>query len=280
MKLKFPDEASAPTDALPEYESPPVVETSIGVQFEGLEGFQSLHAASFWERIRDKYVRLEERPPLDPAFETFGPRSAPLGVPELQMIQAPIQPRFFFISEDDSELVQLQKDRLFFNWRKRPGAEEYPRYVHVREKIESLFQMLRDWSRDEGLGKPRPTQCEAIYVNIIPLVDSAGEACGLSYVFPWLVGMMGTTEDGVFKFRRVLQNQSGIPVARLHVSLEYGTEEESRRSARLNLHVRGHPAEQTFNKSLEMIDAEREIIVRTFTEITSKEAHMMWERQK
>ena len=280
LRLKFPDEASPPAGALPEYGNPPVVETSLGIQFEGLEGFQSLHVASFWDRVRDEFPRLEEHPPLEPAFETFGPRSAPLGAPEFQIIKAPIQPRFMFVGKDDSELVQLQKDRLFFNWRKRPGAETYPRYSSIRPKLESLFQSLTDWARTQGLGEPRPTQCEAIYVNIIPLTTEVGKACGLSFVFPWLTGLMGTTEDGTFNFRRRLQNEAGESVARLYFKLQYGTDEESSRSARLDLHVRGHPPGPTFDECLEMIDAEREIIVRTFTEITSDDAHQMWERKR
>lgn len=277
LRLKFPDQVSSPGDALPEYETPPVIETSIGLQFEGLSGYQSLDAASFHARIRDKFPRVEEHPPMDPAFETFGPRSSLLGTPQLQLIQAAIQPRYFFLNEDGSELVQLQRDRLFYNWRKR-GAE-YPRYAHVRATLLQLLESFSSWASDESLGTPIPTQVEAVYVNAIPLVDSEGSGCGLSFIFPWLKGLRGMTEDGLFQFRRRLLDEAGEPVARLNFSLRYGTDEGSARSAQLMLHVRGHPAGPSFENCVSMIDAQREVIVRTFTEITSPSAHALWRRR-
>lgn len=280
MRLKFPDEASPPGDALPEFGSPPVVETSIGFQFEGLVGFKGLHAATFWSRIRDEFPILEEHPPLDPVFETFGPRSNRLETPEIRFVTGPMQPRLFFVSADGSELVQLQSDRLFFNWRRQPSAVQYPRYGHVRDRLSDMIKVLSEWAAEEGLGSPKPTQAEAIYVNAIPLKKPDGSECGLSFYFQWLEGLMGTTEDGIFRFRRRLENERGEPVARLNFQLGYGTDEESSRQVTLNLHVRGQPPAPTFDDCLAMIDAEREIIVRTFTQITSAEAHKVWERQQ
>ncbi|MCA0910083.1 TIGR04255 family protein [Qipengyuania gaetbuli] len=280
MNLKFPDKEAPDTSPLPVYGSPPVVETSLGVQFEGLSEFQTLRVASLWERLRAEYPVLEEHDPLQPAFETFGPRSSAINAPGLMLHTKPVQPRFFFISEKGDQLVQFQRDRLAFNWRKREGAEEYPRYESIRAKFEEAFAAIKEWAKEEGLGEPVPNQAEAIYVNFVPLEDANGEKCGLSYFFPWLGGLIGMTEDGLFQFRRRLEDVNGDPVARLNFQLQYGTDEESSRQARLHLHVRGRPNTNTFNEALKMIDAERAIIVRTFAEITSEEAGVIWERKR
>lgn len=271
---------SSPGDPLPEYDAPPVVETSIGIQFDGLSNYQSLHAAAFRALIGSKYLRTEEHQPMEPAFETFGPRSSLISTSQLQLVEAALQPRYFFLTEDGSELAQLQKDRLYYNWRKRTSAAEYPRYTHVRSQLAELLEALTRWAADEDLGEPTPTQVEAVYVNSIPLIDHEGSSCGLSFIFPWLKGLMGMTEDGIFQFRRRLLNDAGEPVARLNFNLRYGTDEESTRSAQLVLHVRGHPPGLSFDDCLAMIDAEREIIVRTFTEITSENAHDLWRRRQ
>lgn len=258
-----------------------MIETSVGIQFDGLTNYISLNAASFHSRIAGNFPRVEEHRPLDPAFETFGPRSSLLTTPQLQLVEAAIEPRYFFLSEDGSEIVQLQKDRLFYNWRKRSPAAQYPRYeAHVRVVLGDLFRILTSWAAEERLGAIIPTQVEAIYVNAIELRDHSGSSCGLSFIFPWLSGLIGTTEDGLFQFRRRLLNETGEPVARLNFNLRYGTDEESARSAHLMLHVRGHPPGSRLEDCLDMIDAERDVIVRTFTEVTSPEAHSLWRRRQ
>jgi hypothetical protein len=88
------------------------------------------------------------------------------------------------------------------------------------------------------------------------------------------------TEDGIFQFRRRLVSDAGEPVARLNFNLRYGTDEESTRSAQLMLHVRGYPAGRSLEDCLRMVDAEREVIVRTFTEVTSPDAHSLWRRRQ
>jgi uncharacterized protein (TIGR04255 family) len=280
LRLSFQDQPLAAGDPLPEFAAPPVVETSLGIQFDGLDSFKSLLASALWNRVKPRFPVLEEHPPLDPQFETFGPSNSELGQPKIQLVQGIIQPRYFFVSANDSELVQFQSDRLFFNWRRRPGAERYPRHTYIRGELQKLLNTLVEWAADEGLGEIAPTQCEALYVNRIPLTDTDGENCGLSFIFPWLSGLMGTTETGLFRFTRQLNCDQGNPVARLYSTLQYGTDASGKREAQLMLHVRGRPLHTTIADCLEMIDAEREVIVRTFAEITSKAAHAIWERQR
>lgn len=278
MRLIYPEQAYSSDDPLPEFAAPPVIETSIGVQFDGLDGYATLHAASYWERIQTEYPRLEEHPPLDPAFETFGPADGQIGQAQIQLVQGAMQPRYFFINNNDDKLVQLQGDRLFLNWRKRNESSEYPRHTHIRAEFEKKLEELAKWAGEKGLGPVNPTQCEALYVNRIPLRDGEGINCGLSYFFPWLQNLTGTTESGSFNFNHRLASEQGGPLARLHMSLHYGTDPEGKREARLMLHVRGRPLEPSIEGCLSMIDAEREIIVRTFAELTSAKAHAIWER--
>lgn len=63
-------EVSSGGQDLPEFKSPPVIEVVCGVQFEPLPGFLSVHFGEFWARIRDRYPRTEDRPPLGELRET------------------------------------------------------------------------------------------------------------------------------------------------------------------------------------------------------------------
>jgi uncharacterized protein (TIGR04255 family) len=279
LRLSFPDQASKPGDLLPDYDSPPVTESSIGIQFDGLANYHSLDAWDFWSAIRSEFPTVEEAQPLDPVFETFGPSDGALRQLQFQVLAAPIQPRFLFISKDGSELVQLQHDRLFFNWRKRGDGATYPRFPHVIGRLRAQLGLLSEWAERNKLGEIVPTQCETLYINRIPLVDRDGNHCGLSHFFPWLEGLRGRTEDGNFTFRRRLNDEGGNPIARLSCDLRYGTDQSGRREAQLLLLVRGRPSSQSIDDCLELIEAEREVIVRTFTEITAQTAHRLWGRK-
>lgn len=279
MRLSFPEEASPPGDRLPEYGRPPVVETSLGIQFDGLHGYTSLLAADYWAEVRDQYPLVEERQPLAPAFETFSPSDSRLTDPRFEVVAAAIQPRFFLITRDGSELIQLQRDRFFYNWRHTERGAAYPRHTHVRSMLKQHLERLYRWAESAKIGEVIPTQCEAVYVNRIPLRDVEGKSCGLSFIFPWLKGMLGMTEDGAFTFRRRLHDETGTPVARLNFNLRYGTDEAGAREAHLLLFVRGRPPVPSIDGCLNFIDAEREVIVRTFTEVTSEAAHALWERR-
>lgn len=280
LRLSFPDQVSKAGDQLPDYESPPVIESSIGIQFDGLANYHSLDAGSFWNRIKDDFPLIQEMAPLEPAFETFGPSNGTFRQPQLQILPAAIQPRFCFISKSGAELVQLQKDRLFFNWRKNESAARYPRYPHVKDRLREQLGHLYAWAEANRLGEIIPTQCEAVYVNRIPLQDASGKQCGLSHFLPWLEGLKGRTEDGTFLFRRRLHDESGMPVARLSFDLRYGTDQIGEREAQLVLLVRGRPREPTMEACLELIDAEREVIVQTFTDITADSAHQIWGKRQ
>lgn len=279
MRLNFLDVPLATTGAMPEYARPPVVEVSLGYQFTGLGAYTSLSAADLHEEVKREYPTVEEHPPLDPAFETFG-LGATLAPVRFEIVTAPLQPRFFFLSRDGSELLQFQKDRLHYNWRKTEGDRDYPRYPTVRNKFEKAHKRLSDWAKRHKLGSVNVTQCEIVYVNIIPLVDDAGKECGLSTLFPWFDGLPGRTEDGNFQFRQRLVDEQSRPAARLTCTLQYGTDGSGHREARLMLVVRGRPNDGTEADYMEFFDEGRKIIVHTFTNITTDLAHNLWGRMK
>lgn len=278
LKLRFTEQGPLP-DSLPTYGSPPVIETSLGIQFEGLTSYTSLAAADFRNMVKHEFPLVEEHSPLDHAFETFGPSDSNISDQRIQAADGAISPRFFFIAGTGTELIQLQKDRLYYNWRQTKRHEPYPRHEYVRGKLNQQLDNLQRWASEFELGEVIPNQCEAAYINRIPLHDIEGKQCGLTHVFRWPQGLEGTTEDGSFFYRRKLLEESGEAVARLFFYLRYGTDSAGEREAQLVLVVRGKPRDTSKTSCLEFLDAAREVIVHTFTQATSDAAHKMWERE-
>lgn len=279
MKLHFEGQSPITDADLVDYGAPPVVEVTLGFQFEQITGYNSIRAAGFWNILKDEYPNIEEQPPLEPGFETFGANDSAIVATRVELFPASsIQPRFFFANASGSELLQLQRDRLHLNWRGTAAGESYPRYPTLRARFERVLAAHRDWASSMG-SIVQPTQVEIAYVNRVPLVDENKQPCGLSYLFPWLEGLPGHTENGAFQFRRKLFDESQQPIARLHFTLQYGTDELGQREAQLVFLVRGRPTEATQSHCLAMLDGGRKIIVHTFTMMTSKTAHSLWKMQ-
>jgi uncharacterized protein (TIGR04255 family) len=278
LNLHFQDEPPVTDADLTGFDSPPVVEVSLGFQFEASGSYNSFVAADFWQRVRKAYPRMEEQPPLEPGFETFGANDGAIAQNRIEFVPATvISPRFVLINESGSELLQFQRDRLHLNWRGFVTKEAYPRYPQLRDRFREALAEHRTWTAGHGMAA-QPTQAEVVYVNRIPLVDGNQKPCGLTHLFPWL-GIDGITEAGSIQFRRKLFDEDEQPVGRLHFTLQYGTDERGHREAQLVYLVRGRPQDPTEDRCLAMLDAGRKIIVHQFTQMTSPSAHSLWEKQ-
>ena len=61
-------------DNLPDFNDPPVAEVVLGLQFNPLTKFRSVHIGALWEHFRDNFPKVSEHPPLQQMFETLGTR--------------------------------------------------------------------------------------------------------------------------------------------------------------------------------------------------------------
>src|SRR4029077_3801482 len=110
-----PTEISADTP-LPSYASPPVVEVVVGVAFWPLHGLTVVDISAFWsENLREHFPKVHEQPPYVPPTELLGGQS--LTLPTIMPMALP-HPRLWFLSSDEQELLQLQRDYFACNWRK------------------------------------------------------------------------------------------------------------------------------------------------------------------
>jgi uncharacterized protein (TIGR04255 family) len=147
------------------FERPPVVEVVCGVFFGTLPGLRIPHIGVFWDRLRADFPTADEAPPLLPVIETQ--ESSLLDGSNL-MLEAPL-PRSWFRTADGHGLIQLQRDRFVYNW-KRETAEDgpYPSYDFVVVEFEKRWAQFSEFIAQEGLGELVPRQFELIYVNVIP----------------------------------------------------------------------------------------------------------------
>jgi uncharacterized protein (TIGR04255 family) len=258
---------------LPDFERPPLNEVVLGVQFSPSRRYHQIYAKDVWELFRQEFPKVTEQPPLPPIFETFGrPQRPRLNI---ELVREPVHSRYWFISENEYELIQYQKDRLLHNWRKvGDGANPYPRFESILPKfekelftLEKLFEHLFDQ-------KMNITQCELTYINHILLTEENGGAIG-----KW-ISLINTDdaqiEDIAFSFRKTLNDEENKPYGRLIVDCKTGINQKDERLLVLELTVRGIPKEPNVSAISYFLKDGRQILVTYFDQITTELAHEKW----
>lgn len=268
---------------LPSYKSPPVDEVAIAVQFQGIERF-SLAYGAFYERVRDRLPGYEEHDPIAVQFETFGrtqEASAEISLESLSLR------RGWYVSADGHELVQLQPNRLVQNWRRIRGKGEYPRFPSVFAEFQNNFAVLNSVLNDLNLAEPVINQADVSYFNNISLLEDEGYATAFERIFRWPRAEWLSERVGDFRLEpeggnlslsfRVYSADSKTPCARLVATALPAETEEGEKMIRFQLRFRGPPEP---NCALEeFLLTGRGAIVKTFTDLTSPECHLIWERE-
>jgi uncharacterized protein (TIGR04255 family) len=135
------------------YKSPPVTETSLGIQFAPLSGWDVNLFGLFSERVRESYPKFQSAPPavLDTQTNLFL-----IGVPKIRGI---------YSSGSATDVVQIQDDFFFVNWRKMSESSIYPRYANVRSNFVDQWTNFRRFLVDNGLAAPLIQRYQVTYVN-------------------------------------------------------------------------------------------------------------------
>lgn len=136
----------------PSYKNPPLNEVSIGLQFQPLERLKIPHFGLFWERIQKHFPVVEHAPPI-------------VGKSQESSEWFPL-PRVWFIDKSDTRLLQLQADRINFNWRFREGADPYPRFQTIAPQFFELLDTFGQFLAEADIGVISPTVAELTYVNL------------------------------------------------------------------------------------------------------------------
>lgn len=269
--------------SLPEFTDPPVVEVALSIQFDPLKKLRGLQLGLLWKEFKARFPVTEEHPPLEPSFERFGlsPTSGKSQV-QIQLLEELPVPRYWFLNESGTQLIQVQQDRFVHNWRKHKGQEEYPRYEQLRVTFSQELDRFQRFLEQEDLGTLTPNQCEVTYVNHI--FHGTGEEVTLEKILAPVSRQYGgeflpVPESTRATFRYVIDNEANQPVGRLHIAAEpaYRTADKQKMYV-LNLTARGAPAEATIEAAMGFLDVGREWVVRAFADITTVEMHHHWGR--
>lgn len=258
------------------FENPPVIEVAVAVQFDAITRLTTPQLGAFWQSLSGEFPRVEEYVARPPTFETFPQQHLPVERLQFQIGgKAPVS-RCWFVSEDDSRLIQIQADRFVFNWRKR--SAEYPRYEYVRQQFDKFLAVFRAFVDDHELGEIHPNQCEVSYVNRID-----GTSPDLARVSPLWAGHHTTDFLGEPQSIRTatsykIQTEGeDEPEGRLHVTQRYDIEPDPH--ILLTMVARGAPRPATWEGVSNFLDLGHDWIVHGFLAVTTLEMQDSWGRK-
>jgi uncharacterized protein (TIGR04255 family) len=268
--MDYPIPNSFSSGALPSYRKPPVNEVVCGMRFDSPDKLRIPHIGLLWNRFRADYPTIQHAAPIASAKgELLIDRATGL----------PLQ-RVWFINESDDQLVQFQFDRFYFNWRRRQG--DYPRYLHIISHFESILNTIESFFKEFELGEFKLIECELSYINHIPEGQAWHMADDLPKIFSDFLWKQTTGRFLPNPINVAWQTQYPLPEKNGHliVDLKQAIRTEDKVPLLvLELTARG-VGKSTSKNAREWFDIAHEWIVRGFTDLTTPEAQMLWEREK
>lgn len=265
----------------PKFDRPPVIEVVHGVRFRRLN-INIAHPGHFQDLLKDRYPGVQTVPALPPEREYFGtPQFAALRfeIPLLAEL-----PRAWFISADETMLIQLQSDRLLLNWRAGPKKDIYPAFSAISAEFRRVLETLVEFAKASGLGSVDTEQCEMAYIN------QMGTWLHDSVMTPheWLRGWspdlgpdwVGEMEDFSSVARFALRRPDGQAYGRVTANATTVIMPPSLdRSLQFDISVRGIPNPTGIDGILEFHEMAHDQIVRCFAAMTTTSAHDYWGRR-
>lgn len=253
----------------PSFKSPPLVEVVCGVRFRPLSAFEAPHYGLFWKTIQKGYPRSRTVASLSSGNQIEVRPNEPAEVTVQLSINAPDMPRVWFISADDTRLVQLQPDRFLFNWREGPERAKYPRYPAVIGRFKTLYGTFEKFLKDNKLGNLSLLSAELSYINHIKPGAGWSDLGDIGEVFPdfsWRRGNRVVTPPVNFNFR----SNHVLAGGRLSVTVQTArsTADQSQ-LLRFDLTVRGEATDFEKEGMWKWYDAANISIVDSFTDLTS-----------
>ena len=263
---------------LPRFRKPPVSEVALGVQFPPV--LNPIHLGLYYQRVKSRFPKVQVQPPIAPAFELIAPAQMTSGLPPIMSRS----PRMWFLAEDESSLIQIQSDRLLFNWRGGLQGRPYPHFDAVYEEFAKALDGLEALFHAERIPSEAVNQCEVLYVNPLPTVNTGVSPSEPEKIFCILskervAEWSAPKEELSFTLRYRLNDEDGTPLGRLTAALLSSNSAPQIASGfQLEMIARGVPRGTGRQGITAFHEHGHRAIVRCFASITTPEMHKLWER--
>lgn len=283
---------SYPKSALPKFSKPPVTEVAFAVQFAPLMNMRATHFGTIYQKLGRRLPEVREMPPLDRLNEVFGKGAWQTQGIKLAIGSPPAMPRMWFLNDDGSQLLQIQRDRFAHNWRRVTKKQKYPSFDKIFPKFGRDLRTFSALITRENIGKLKPDMVEVIYVNTIDTGGLPSPHGSMSkLIAPWSNRYSDSflthdkhvqkLESWSFSNKHIIFGNGDTPIGRLYITAQPTTDKISKgKSVLLKLTARIILDKPTIKAALESVRFGHEIIVQAFASMTAKGMHKVWGRKR
>jgi len=260
---------------LPDFRTPPAIETLMGFYFAPMKGWQTPYFGLFWNEIRKNYPRVEVQPFLVPEQ---GLRLELKSEKSRLELSGEVPVRWMYFHDSGKTLIQIQSDSFIQNWRKRSDKDPYLHFGDLRPSFASMWDRYSRFLRANKVQAPAVRECEVTYVNHI---DKGAGWSSLRDLGNVVSCWSGATSGNFLPAPDLISLNVVYPIrktgGRLQVTLQPGIR-EGQETLQLTLMAKCKPESSTTVELMNALDIAREWVVRGFTDFTTGNMHKIWER--
>ncbi len=254
------------------FKNPPINEVVIGVYFDPkIVAFRSEHVGILWSKLREEFPTVEQRPPLN----------SPIRGNETLLELMPM-PRYWFVSEDQVTLIQIQQDAFFLNWRRKDS--EYPHFEeNLKPSFDKYYGIFKSFLKNDlGVENLRIGHCELTYIDLIEPPEYWKGPLDTPNVIPsFSIPDCASAQDAVPDFNCAYSYHVN-PNLQLYVAIRSATPVEQPDSRLMHLEFKslGKPPGNTKSDTDAWYDRAHEVIVQQFLSMTNERIqNKFWIRQ-
>lgn len=247
------------------FDDPPIHEVALGRTFLPREDFLIPYYGMFWDRLRERFPNTEHAAPIVEAAEILN--------------EGLFLPRVWFTSADSTRLVQLQQNRLHYNWRRTDESQTYIRFPTIQAECIDVWEKFGQFVLEVTKQPVLPINAELTYTNLIdldPSVSAHEIAVATLKDVCWTGGQRFLNAPKAFAHNYTF-TLPGMDAA-LQVTAQAVKRKASNTEAlKLELTVKGKcPNELPFKK---WSDDAHSFLVQAFKDLTKTTMHEHWKLQ-
>lgn len=255
----------------PNFDRPPVIETVLGLQFPARPGWNLPQMGAYWGEVRSRYPKTE----IHPTLANLPGGDTPETGPQLTLRLEP-DARFWLVGADETELVQLQRNRFIQNWRAAEGCD-YPRYEVLSKRFLDRWRHLVDFWEQTGIEPPTELRCEVTYINHIDQGSGWSTFADLPEVFPCLSNQRTTGFLPDPESIGLTRSYSMPDGARLRAEVRPVVRAtDQMKTLQFTLSAIGDAASAATEDVQKWLNFGREWVVKGFVDLTSEKLHAKW----
>lgn len=267
-----------PQPKLPEYDSPPAVETLMGVHFARLAGWNIIHFGQLFARFHDTYPKAALLPPVveqqDIAQGTFN------------MLDLPV--RAIFTNTNDTELVQVQSSMFLRNWKRTEQNQDYLHYAILKPRFQDDWRGFTAFLQENGLKLPQVFECEVTYVNHLLRGKEWESYSDIAMLLKPFAPRLPKSDSGrLYQYlpeAAAVSLNVGYHIADTGVSLQIAVQSAIRKPdgsevIQLVVTAKGKPHSNADQSISDALDSCHEAVIRGFDDVITDVAQKSWRKR-